>query len=202
MTDDLQQVIFTRPPHSNPVAKILVSGCLNGPPIRFNQTNVEVRSPIWNRWVSEGRLVPFCAELAAGFQVPRPPAETVGGDGKAVLRGKATVLEDTGQDVTNLFTKGAELAISHALNRVASQLFSQTEAHHVGPPTYTMALSEGGPRKGRESLPSYSSTTGSESSPRVNSNKLTNSSANHRRNDGSHRSLLSGRYQPRSEAAR
>lgn len=117
MTDDLQQVTSTTPIHSDPVAKILVSGCLNGPPIRFNQTSVEVRSPIWTRWVSEGRLVPFCAELAAGFQVPRPPAETVGGDGKAVLSGKATVLEDTGQDVTNLFTKGAELAISHALEQ-------------------------------------------------------------------------------------
>lgn len=117
MTDDLQRVTSTTPTHSNPVARILVSGCLNGPPIRFNQTSVEVRSPIWTSWVSEGRLVPFCAELAAGFQVPRRPAETVGGDGKAVLSGTATVLEDTGRDVTELFTKGAELAVSHALEQ-------------------------------------------------------------------------------------
>jgi uncharacterized protein YbbK (DUF523 family) len=117
MTDDVQQVTSTTPTHSNPVAKILVSGCLNGPPIRFNQTSVEVRSPIWTRWVSEGRLVPFCAELASGFQIPRPPAETVGGDGKAVLSGNATVLEDTGRDVTEQFTKGAELALSHALEQ-------------------------------------------------------------------------------------
>lgn len=117
MADDLQQVSLTRPRHANPVARILVSGCLNGPPIRFNQTSVNVRSPIWTRWVSEGRLVPFCAELAAGFQVPRPPAETVGGDGRGVLSGTATVLEDTGRDVTELFTKGAELAVSHALDQ-------------------------------------------------------------------------------------
>jgi uncharacterized protein YbbK (DUF523 family) len=117
MKDDPQRVSAARSPHSKPVVKILVSGCLNGPPIRFNQTSVEVRSPIWTRWVSEGRLVPFCAELAAGFQIPRPPAETVGGDGKAVLSGKATVLEDTGRDVTGLFTKGAELAVSHALDQ-------------------------------------------------------------------------------------
>jgi uncharacterized protein YbbK (DUF523 family) len=117
MTDDLRPLILTGPPHSSPTAKILVSGCLNGPPIRFNATNVEVRSPIWTGWESEGRLVPFCAELAAGFQVPRPPAETVGGDGKAVLSGKATVLEDTGRDVTGLFTKGAGLAVSHALEQ-------------------------------------------------------------------------------------
>lgn len=117
MIDDLRHVTSTKPAQSNPVSKILVSGCLNGPPIRFNQTSVEVRSPIWTRWVSEGRLVPFCAELAAGFRVPRRPAETVGGDGRAVLSGQATVLEDTGRDVTELFTKGAELAVAHAVER-------------------------------------------------------------------------------------
>lgn len=47
--------------------KILVSGCLNGRPIRFNSTNVSVASEIWDRWESEGRLVAFCPELAAGF---------------------------------------------------------------------------------------------------------------------------------------
>lgn len=29
--------------------KVLVSGCLNGRPIRFNETNVEVESAIWDR---------------------------------------------------------------------------------------------------------------------------------------------------------
>jgi uncharacterized protein YbbK (DUF523 family) len=98
-----------------PVKKILVSGCLNGRPIRYNRTGVDVESAIWDRWASEGRLVAFCPELAAGFSVPRPPAEIVGGDASMVLRGEATVEEDTGGDVSDLFVTGAELAVERAL---------------------------------------------------------------------------------------
>ncbi len=57
--------------------KVLVSGCLNGRPIRFNSTNVSFESEIWDLWQSEGRLVPFCPELAAGFPIPRAPAGAV-----------------------------------------------------------------------------------------------------------------------------
>lgn len=94
--------------------RILVSGCMNGRPIRFNETGVDFESDIWDRWDEEGRLVHFCPELAAGFGVPRPPAETVGGDGAAVLRGEAVVREDNGSDVTDLFVRGAELALRTA----------------------------------------------------------------------------------------
>jgi uncharacterized protein YbbK (DUF523 family) len=102
---------------SSRAAKIMVSGCLNGPPIRFNRSNVDVHSDIWDRWAAEGRLVPFCAELAAGMAVPRPPAETVGGDGGAVIAGGAKVLEDSGDDVTDLFLDGARKAVRRARDR-------------------------------------------------------------------------------------
>ena len=104
-----------RPNPADGVRRVLVSRCINGPPIRYNQTNVEVRSDIWDRWASEGRLVPFCSELEAGFAVPRPPAEILGGDASAVLMGRASVLEGTGGDVTDLFVQGAELAVAHAI---------------------------------------------------------------------------------------
>ena len=94
--------------------KILVSGCLNGRPIRFNRTNVPVQSEIWERWESEGRLVAFCPELAAGFQVPRAPAEIVGDTAAVVLRGRGHVEEDNGTDVTDLFVEGARLAAERA----------------------------------------------------------------------------------------
>jgi uncharacterized protein YbbK (DUF523 family) len=97
------------------MAKVLVSGCINGRPIRYNATGVDVESETWDRWVDEGRLVPFCPELAAGMAVPRPPAETVGGDGAAVLSGDALVLEDNGNDVTDVFVRGAQLAVARAL---------------------------------------------------------------------------------------
>ena len=108
-------VKITQRPTAANVAKVLVSGCLNGPPIRYNQTNVPVVSAVWDRWETEGRLVPFCAELAAGFSIPRPPAEITTGDATSVLCGVGTVAEDNGNDVTELFTKGAELAVAHAL---------------------------------------------------------------------------------------
>lgn len=95
--------------------RILVSGCLNGRPIRFNQTNVEVESAIWDTWIEEGRLVAFCPELAAGFPVPRPPAEIVGSVASVVLERKAVVLEDDGNDVTDRFIRGAELAAERAI---------------------------------------------------------------------------------------
>ena len=97
--------------------KILVSGCMNGRPIRFNETGVDFESDIWDRWESEGRLIHFCPELAAGFGVPRPPAEIVGGDAADVLRGDAAVLEDNGRDVTNLFVRGAEMALRTAISQ-------------------------------------------------------------------------------------
>lgn len=94
--------------------KILVSGCLNGRPIRFNSTNVSVESEIWDRWESEGRLVAFCPELAAGFPVPRAPAEIVGSTASVVLQGRGRVEEDNGTDVTELFVEGARLAAQRA----------------------------------------------------------------------------------------
>ena len=92
-----------------------MSGCLNGRPIRFNSTSVSVESEIWNRWESEGRLVAFCPELAAGFPVPRAPAEIVGSTASGVLGGRGRVEEDNGTDVTDLFVSGARLAAQRAL---------------------------------------------------------------------------------------
>ena len=97
--------------------KILVSGCLNGPRIRFNETNVPVDSVIWQRWEAEGRLLPACPELMAGFAVPRAPAEMVGATAVEILDGRGRVREDNGSDVTDPFLEGATnaaaLAIEH-----------------------------------------------------------------------------------------
>ena len=96
------------------VHKVLVSGCLNGRPTRFNSTNVSVTSAIWDRWETEGRLVSFCPELAAGFPVPRAPAEIVGATASEVLLGIGRVTEDNGTDVTDPFVEGARLAAQKA----------------------------------------------------------------------------------------
>jgi len=94
--------------------RILISSCLLGQRIRFNGLDAPSDKRILSRWQAEGRLVQYCPELAAGFPVPRPPAETVGGDGRLVLLGQARVFEDTGADVTDQFIKGAEKALDIA----------------------------------------------------------------------------------------
>ncbi len=94
--------------------RVLVSSCLLGQPVRYNGSDAPSDKTILSQWLSEGRLVNYCPEIAAGFPTPRPPAETVGGDGKMVLIGNAKVFEDTGKDVTEMFTEGAKKAVEFA----------------------------------------------------------------------------------------
>jgi uncharacterized protein YbbK (DUF523 family) len=58
--------------------------------------------------------VPFCPEEAGGLGTPRPAAVLVGGDGEAVLDGRARVRNDRGEDVTEAFLDGARQALDVA----------------------------------------------------------------------------------------
>lgn len=94
--------------------RVLVSSCLLGNPVRYNGSDAPSDKKILNIWKREGRLVHFCPEISVGFPTPRPPAETVGGDGNFVLTGSAKVFEDTGADVTEQFILGAKKALAFA----------------------------------------------------------------------------------------
>lgn len=95
--------------------KIFVSACIIGRPVRFNETDNLVEHPLMDKWRNEGRLVPLCPEVAAGFPTPRAPAEIEPGSlGSEVLDGKARVYEDNGTDVSEQFILGAELALETA----------------------------------------------------------------------------------------
>ncbi|MFI0370876.1 DUF523 domain-containing protein [Actinomadura sp. 1N219] len=94
--------------------RILVSSCLIGRPVRYDGAAKPVGDDLFERWRTEGRLVPFCPEVSGGLTVPRPPAEIVGGDGHAVLDGTAHVRTDTGEDVTAEFLHGARQALDTA----------------------------------------------------------------------------------------
>lgn len=91
--------------------KILVSACLLGHKVRYNGTDAAGTNDLLERWRSEGRLVPFCPEVAGGFPVPRPPAEISGGEGGDVLDGESRVIEEGGKDVSEYFQAGAELTL-------------------------------------------------------------------------------------------
>lgn len=96
-------------------ARILVSACLLGAPVRYDGRGKPLQSDHLTRWRAEGRIVPFCPEVAAGLATPRPPAEIVGDGmdlgGGAVLDGRATVRTSDGADVGAAFRAGAEAAL-------------------------------------------------------------------------------------------
>ena len=95
--------------------RVLVSSCLLGEAVRYHGGDARCASGILDRWTSEGRLVPFCPETAAGLSVPRPPAEIAGRDGSAVLEGTAYVGDITGVDITAAFLRGARAALDAAV---------------------------------------------------------------------------------------
>jgi uncharacterized protein YbbK (DUF523 family) len=94
--------------------RILVSACLLGEKVRYNGSDAVSSSPVLTRWLAEGRVVPFCPELAGGLGVPRPAAEIMGTNGAAVLDGDARVNTQAGADVTGRFLQGASLALATA----------------------------------------------------------------------------------------
>lgn len=57
------------------------------------------------------KAIHACPELLGGLNVPREPAEIIGGDGFDVLDGQAKVLTAGNKDVTAAFVKGAEATL-------------------------------------------------------------------------------------------
>jgi uncharacterized protein YbbK (DUF523 family) len=81
------------------VIKVLVSACLLGERVRYNGADARCASDVLERWAREGRLVPFCPEVAGGLPVPRPAAE---------------IRDQAGRDLTGFFLDGARGALAAA----------------------------------------------------------------------------------------
>lgn len=96
--------------------RILVSACLLGRPVRYDgRAKNHPHDKLLARWLREGRVVPLCPEVAAGFPTPRPPAEIEPGrNGSDVLRGNAVIREEAGGEVTAQFRQGAQIALETA----------------------------------------------------------------------------------------
>lgn len=88
--------------------KILVSACLLGHRVRYDGGAKALERPaqsVWHYWKEQGRLIPACPECAGGLAVPRQPAEKQH-DGR--------ILTIAGEDVTQPFGSGADLALALA----------------------------------------------------------------------------------------
>ena len=94
--------------------KVLVSACLLGERVRYDGSDALSSGAVLGRWLAEGRVVPFCPEVAGGLPVPRPPAEIAGAGGQAVLAGAAQVRDVHGRDVTAAYLRGAAGALAAA----------------------------------------------------------------------------------------
>ena len=91
---------------------VLCSACLLGEACRYDGRDKLSRSVL--RALEGKEVVPVCPEVAGGLGVPRPACALEGGDGNAVLDGKARVLSKAGSDTTAAFQAGATTAIEAA----------------------------------------------------------------------------------------
>jgi uncharacterized protein YbbK (DUF523 family) len=96
-----------------PPRAILVSACLLG--VRCRHDGRDRLDPTLREKAGPGTvLVPACPEELGGLGTPRAHADLRGGDGQAVLEGRARVVDADGRDVTRAFVSGAERALAVA----------------------------------------------------------------------------------------
>jgi uncharacterized protein YbbK (DUF523 family) len=95
------------------VAKVLISACLTGRACRYDGRDARQTSLVDALGERSDDIVAFCPEEAAGLGTPRPAARLHGGDGEAVVDGRARVITDKG-DATDAFLDGARQAVEYA----------------------------------------------------------------------------------------
>ena len=81
--------------------KILVSACLYGDHVRYDDTDIPCLDERFLKWKREGRFVPICPEVFGGLPTPRPDLQRSGD----------RVIDCTGADVTEECTAGAAEAL-------------------------------------------------------------------------------------------
>ncbi|MFP3867265.1 MAG: DUF523 domain-containing protein [Desulfobacteraceae bacterium] len=84
---------------------IVISACLVGIPCRYDGGHCY--SSVLTHHLRQTPFLTLCPEVLGGLPIPRPPAELTGGNGFDVLAGRASLINDQGQDVTRQFLEGA-----------------------------------------------------------------------------------------------
>ncbi|MFD0767376.1 DUF523 domain-containing protein [Bacillus sp. CGMCC 1.60114] len=89
---------------------IVISACLAGIACRYDG-NDNLVTKIQELLEKEETIL-ICPEVLGGLPTPRTPAEIVGGNGDDVLNGTAKVIDQNGNDVTEIFIAGAYEALN------------------------------------------------------------------------------------------
>jgi uncharacterized protein YbbK (DUF523 family) len=111
---DCDDLSFLRVPTPRAPWRVLVSGCLAGLPCGVDGTDYgmgSVRAALLA--LPTISAVPFCPE-AHSLGIPRTMPDIHGGDGRAVLRGEARVLDEHGADLTAAMIAGGQAMLAHA----------------------------------------------------------------------------------------
>lgn len=124
----------------------VVSACLMGCRCRYDKnSNLHAQA---EQLVRNGKAIPVCPEQLGGLSTPRNPAEIVGGDGFDVLDGIARVIDNHGNDVTELFLDGARQALRIAQTVGATEAILKERSpscgsHMIYDGTYTQTKKAG-----------------------------------------------------------
>ncbi|MGK9044383.1 DUF523 domain-containing protein [Mammaliicoccus vitulinus] len=89
---------------------IVISACLVGEQVRYDGNHK--LDLFYKSLIDSKKAISVCPEILGGLQVPREPAEIIGGDGYDVWNEHAKVVTVSGQDVTHQFKEGAKRALS------------------------------------------------------------------------------------------
>lgn len=88
---------------------VAVSTCLLGVHCRYDGGTG--RDDALIERLKDSCVIPICPEMLGGLTTPRPATHFEGGDGRAVLDGRARLVSDKGEDVTEAFLLGARLSL-------------------------------------------------------------------------------------------
>jgi uncharacterized protein YbbK (DUF523 family) len=105
--------------------KILVSACLVGVKVRYDGADNYCNNTVFCKWLSEGRIIMVCPEVASGSSIPRSPVEIIGtNNGAGVFDGTSKAMTKDGTDVSEMFISGAKIALDLALqNNIKIAIF-------------------------------------------------------------------------------
>ena len=85
--------------------KLLISACLTGINCKYSGGNNKLDDAVLEKLCKKYALVPICPESDGGLSTPRDPSERVGN----------MALSCFGQNVTEEFSRGAEIALERAV---------------------------------------------------------------------------------------
>ncbi|MFP4812852.1 DUF523 domain-containing protein [Mammaliicoccus sciuri] len=109
---------------------IVISACLVGEKVRYDCNHK--LDLFYKNLIDEKKAISICPEILGGLQVPREPAEIIGGDGYDVWNDQAKVMTVKGRDVTIQFKEGAKRALSIIKDLNANTVILKSDSPSCG----------------------------------------------------------------------